>query len=243
MSRRSRSRACVLALVIGGAAWFSGTAAADNLVDPPGDFFPGKYYEYKAQFYLQRKQYRAALNMFQLSGFWADKMSQYNAGVMLFNGIGMRPDKVRGAAWFRIAAQSKDEIPVAALKIAMAELDDEQRAQSDLLFRELAAKYGDEVTLPRAIDRFYRDKADVTGHGLPDPNLKISEVGSLNLQVTGAAFLRGKNAELDDLVRQITGTVKVGTIRTLEVSPEARKDAASNVLDAGAGSTNVPDEH
>src|SRR5262249_24970326 len=102
--------------------------------DEPAHFFPGKYFEHKAQFYLKYKDYRAALEMFELSGFWADKVSQYNAGLMRFNGIGVLVDKVRGVAWMHIAAEAHDDLAERAFALAQAELSAAEREQAEALW-------------------------------------------------------------------------------------------------------------
>src|SRR5258706_14357890 len=79
--------------------------------DAPSRYFPGKYFEQKAQFYLKKQDYRTALRLFELSGYWADKVAQYNAGIMYFNGIGVPTDKVLGTAWPRRAAQTHHNPP------------------------------------------------------------------------------------------------------------------------------------
>ncbi len=68
-------------------------------MDMPSRFLPGIYFEHHAQIYLKHHDYKAALENFQLAGYWANKVAQYNVGIMYFNGIGTIPvDKVRGVA-------------------------------------------------------------------------------------------------------------------------------------------------
>jgi hypothetical protein len=228
----------VVGLLIAGILTASGARADSSFMhEPPSHFFPGKYFEGKAQFYLRMKQYRAALGMFQLAGYWAHKRAQYNAAVMLFNGIGIPADKVRGVAWFRIAAESHEELPTAALKAASTELTEEQLRQADIVWHELDAKYGDAVALPRAIDRFILDTHGMTDFGFAGGNLKVSEFGSDEFMVPGSDFLGRKKAKLDALIRQITGEVKVGAIQPLDVAADARKNASSAVLETGEAAT------
>jgi hypothetical protein len=225
----------VAGLLIAGILTASGVARADSsfMYEPPSHFFPGKYFEQKAQFYLRSKQYSAALDMFELAGYWADKRAQYNVAVMLFNGIGVPADKVRGVAWFRIAAESHEELPVAALKAASSELTEEELRHVEVVWHELDAKYGDAVTLPRAIDRFISDTHGMTNFGFPGGNLKVTELGGDGVPVPGADFLSHKKAMLDELIHQITGDVKIGAIQPLDVAADARKNASSTVIETG----------
>lgn len=214
---------------------------AVGLPDPPADFFPGKYYEWKAQFYLQRHQYRAALGMFELSGFWADKMSQYNAGVMLFNGIGIPADRPRGVAWLRIAAESREDLPVATYNAALSELSDAERSSATGIWHELDAKYGDKVSLPRAVDRYVLDTRGMTNFGIPDGNLQVSELGGYDVNVPAGKYMERKKAALEALIKEITGTVKVGAVQTLNVADDAKRNASSTVIETAAPS-NASDE-
>jgi hypothetical protein len=232
----------VAGFVIAGILTASSVARADSsfMLDPPSHFFPGKYFEEKAQFYLRMKQYGAALDMFQLAGYWADKRAQYNAGVMLFNGIGVPIDKVRGVAWFRIAAESHEELPTAALKAASTELSEEQIREANVVWHELDAKYGDAVALPRAIDRFISDSHGMTNFGFPGGNLNVTEFGSDEVAVPGADFLSRKKAMLDVLIHQITGDVKVGAVQTVRIDDEAKKNASGAQLDVGGEASHQP---
>lgn len=219
-----------------GALHALGLREPGGLPDPPADFFPGKYYEWKAQFYLNSHQYRAALDMFELSGFWADKMSQYNAGIMLFNGIGVPQDKARGVAWLRIAAESHEDLPVATYNAALVELSDAERSNATQIWHELDAKYGDKVSLPRAIDRYLLDAHGMTNFGIPDGNLVVSEVGGYDINVPAGKYMDRKKAELEALIKQITGTVKVGAVQSLDVANDAKRRASTKLIGTAAPS-------
>lgn len=224
----------VIATIAFGLAASCGVAQALGMPDPPSHFFPGKYFEWKAQFYLRSHQYRAALDMFELAGFWADKMAQYNAGIMLYNGIGIPADKPRGVAWLRIAAESREDLPVATYNAALVELDDGQRSEATAIWHELDAKYGDKVSIQRAINRFILDAHGMTNFGIPDPNLSVSEVGGYTVNVPGDKYMAQKKAELESLIREITGTVKVGAVQTLDVPDDARRNASDKAVEGDA---------
>jgi hypothetical protein len=206
--------------------------------DEPGQFFPGKYFEQKAQFYLKNKKYQAALEMFELSGFWADKISQYNAGLMYFNGIGVAVDKPRGVAWLGIAAEAHDDLAEHAFKLGYAQLSAPQQAQADAIRHELEAKYSDQVTVPRAVAQYEADSKQITGSHLGHVvgNLSVQEFGgeSHGMPETGNAFLARKDKEFTELLSKITGHVSVGAVRPLEVPDDARVNASNVPLDVGS---------
>jgi hypothetical protein len=195
--------------------------------DAPSSFFPGKYYEQKAQFYLKKRDYAAALQMFQLSGYWADKISQYNAGLMLFKGIGVPQDKVAGAAWLQLAAESHGDLAEAMLTSARAELTPDQLARSESAWRDLNEKYGNKVALPRALARFQSDQFIAVNHGRNVGNVSVYDtLGEGSPYYTeGSNYFASKQAELNSLIEQIGGTVSVGQLQTLplpEGAPASR---------------------
>ena len=198
----------------------------NNLVlsDPPGRIFPGKYFEYKAQFYLHKHDYRMALDMFELAGFWADKRAQYNAGIMYFNGIGVPVDKARGAAWLGIAAENHDDLSIATLQSAYAELSANEKQQAQNIWQDLDAKYGDAKAIPRALRNFGIETSNVTGsHVGFVGNLQIAERGSDDPNFLPASdYYRRQREQRDELISTITGHVTVGAVTTLPVSADAQ---------------------
>jgi TPR repeat protein len=223
--------AASLACCGGAAAAGSGSPGTvpSCLSEPPSRYFPGKYFEQKAQCSLKKGDYPEALRMFELGGLYADKLSQYNIGIMHFNGIGVPVDRPRGAAWLGIAAESHDDLADAALQAAYAELDADERVLADALFRELDARYGDAVALPRALAQYRLDTADSM--------FKLGSSGPGSVTTVGygsensADFVRRMDAQRDALVAQIKGHVTVGSVQALGVAPDARGNASDKVLE------------
>jgi TPR repeat protein len=216
----------------------------DGVWDEPAHFFPGIYFEHKAQFYLKNKDYRAALEMFELAGYWADKIAQYNAGLMYFNGIGVPADKPRGVAWLHIAAEAQDDLAGRALQLAYADLTAAQRAEADAIWHQLDEKYGDRVTLPRALNQYNADLTAVTGShlGYVIGNLSVQEVGGGDgLPEIGAVYLRRQDKTMNELISKITGHVRVGAVQPLKVADAARANASTIPLDVPQQP--APDSH
>ncbi len=207
------------------------TSSAFAVDDPPGRFLPGKYFEYKAQFYLKNRDYRAALEMFELAGYWANKIAQYNVGIMYFNGIGSLPvDKVRGVAWLGIAAEQHGELADAALQAAYAQLTPEQRVDADGIFRSLDEKYGDAVTLRRALNRYEDERRNVTGS-------RVGFVGNMTVYNSDGSFQSGNSyyadqkKEFDDYINASFGHVDVGELKPLDVPASAKANASTERLE------------
>ena len=198
--------------------------------DPPGNFFPGKYFQYKAQFYLKKKDYSEALRLFELAGFWANKIAQYNAGLMHYNGIGVPVDRVRGVAWLGIAAEAQDDLAVRALQVAYASLGADEKREAGALFKQLDEKYGDAVSLPRALSRFEDQARNVTGSRVGSiGNLTVYEAGiggNGSMGESGFTYLRRQGTTRDELIERITGRVTVGAVQPINVPAEALKNAS-----------------
>lgn len=224
-----------LGVLLYGCTGHLSAASIPALWEEPSSFFPGTYFDHKAQWYLKNKDYRAALEMFQLSGFWGNKLAQYNAAVMLFNGIGVPVDKVQGVAWFRIAAETHGDLVDNALKAASDELTDPQRAEADALWQTLDAKYGNKVTLDRAIARYEADLYTSTGHGHWKGNLQVYEMSGGGASVPGEVFDKRRDAQFAAFIGQLTGTVTVGKITALAVPDEVRTHASTSRIDGGEG--------
>lgn len=202
--------------------------------DPPSRFFPGKYFEQKAQFYLKNRDYRAALEMFELSGFWADKIGQYNAGLMYYNGIGVPVDKARGIAWLRIAAEGREELAERALQVAQGQVSVAELHRANALFEQLEQKYGDRYTLPRALAQFDQDVAMLTGSHLGHAIGPLSVQVAGDLPTTGEDYVRQISGERDQLISRIRGRVTVGAVAPLKVPQDARANASDTPLDAAS---------
>jgi len=223
----------ILLSLLGGNAIAGGGSGLDTfgVSDAPSRFFPGKYFEQKAQFYIKNKQYRAALEMFELSGFWADKISQYNAGLMYYNGIGVPVDKARGIAWLRIAAEGHEELAERALQVAQGQVSVAEQHRADALFAQLEQKYGDRYTLPRALAQFDQDSAMLTGSHLGHVVGPLSVQVAGDLPTTGEDYARQISGERDQLISRIRGRVTVGAVAPLKVPQDARTNASDAPLE------------
>jgi len=201
--------------------------------DPPGRIFPGKYFEYKARAYLKRGDYHGALGMFELAGFWANKIAQYNAGLMYYNGIGVPVDRVRGVAWLGIAAEAHDDLADRTLSVAYASLDATERQAADALWRQLDQKYGDAVSIKRALKNYAIATRTPTGSRVGFVgNLGVFETGpdSASSGEAGATYYRHQGEARDALIAQITGHVSVGTVERIDLPESAAPGATSTPI-------------
>ena len=239
--RKFRNFGIVLGLfciVLSGSAGAIGQGGMDRASyrsnDPPGRIFPGHYFEYKARFYLKKGDYRAALQMFELAGFWANKIAQYNAGIMYYNGIGVPVDRVRGVAWLGIAAEAHDDLADRALSVAYASLNDAEKRSADALWRQLAQKYGDAVSVRRALDNYAMETRAITGSHVgfvDDVRAYETGPGAATLGEAGSTYYARQAQTRDALISKITGHVTVGAVGPLDVPKDVLQKASQTPLE------------
>lgn len=140
-----------------GPAGQPGLAAPGGKCDPvlakalPGDF----------NFCLAAKDWQAghheqAAEFLKLAAGWGDKAAQMALGVAYFNGDGVPRDRALGLAWLALAAERHGAKASGLFVSARSKVDDAEFARADTLYRQMRAKYGDEVAAVRADNRYRR---------------------------------------------------------------------------------------
>lgn len=112
-------------------------------------------------------RHRAALEYYKVAAFWADKLGQYNVGVMYLQGEGVEFDPVRGWAWLELSAERNYPDMVDAADKLYELLDEAQRRDARrILEEELLPEYGDDVAIQRAAKEMRRNLRRGTGSRL-----------------------------------------------------------------------------
>jgi hypothetical protein len=135
--------------------------AAENT--PEADGRPGEYYFQQGARAFAKKDYRFAIEMYQVAASWAYKPAEFNLGVMYARGQGVPADLPRAMAWMALAAERNDKRYVDAREAVYAALSKEQFEQANAIFRDLKKTYGDETALRRAKARWAEVRNNVTG--------------------------------------------------------------------------------
>lgn len=107
--------------------------------------------------------HREALQMFLASARWADKLSQFNLGVMHYKGEGTDADPATAWAWFELSAERGYPQMVETADSLWADLDDAQRARAESIHAELLPVYGDAIAVDRTARYMKREKRKMTG--------------------------------------------------------------------------------
>lgn len=98
-----------------------------------------------------------------------DKYAQYMVGYMYLTGLAVDQDLVAASAWYRLAAERGTPEFVALRDRLVAELNDEQRRDSDALYKDLHSEYCDLAILLTSIKRLRSEASKVRDQIRLDP--------------------------------------------------------------------------
>lgn len=116
-----------------------------------------------AKFY-ESGWYHSARSRYFAAAWWADKLAQFNVGVMYLHGQGVERDLARGLAWLKVAAERGYPDMVTAVEQVQLRLNEDQLARAQAIFEsELLPDYGDEVAIERTAVRMERERRRATG--------------------------------------------------------------------------------
>jgi hypothetical protein len=111
--------------------------------------------------------YGAAIRRFEKAAFWADKVAQYNVGVMHFRGEGVRRDPARAWAWVALAAEREYDLMTETAAAIWQMLEPRERQQGvEILVNKLVPRYGDEVAVDRTTRHMGLEFVKATGSRL-----------------------------------------------------------------------------
>lgn len=108
--------------------------------------------------------YGFAMRRFEKAAYWADKVAQFNLGVMHYHGQGVDVDPARAWAWFNLAAEREYPHMVTLAEQVWSELDGAGQERAVSIFEsELLPEYGDEVAVRRTSRQMSREYRKATG--------------------------------------------------------------------------------
>lgn len=203
------NRSIAMAVVTVKLAFFTISATAGESTDFVMAEPPGIYYAQKADFYLKRYEYRSAIEMFELAGYWGNKTAQYNVGLMYWKGMGVPRDEARGTAWLGISAERHDELAEKTLRETYLKLSADDRKRANEIWEELNLKYGDKVTQARVDRRREEEKRSLTGsHVGFAGNVKVYS-SSWRYIGEGSQLVAGIDKSYDNYIGSMYGHVVV----------------------------------
>lgn len=134
-----------------------GPAASKAKCDPVlAKALPGDFDFCLASRHWSAGRHEQAVEFLQLAASWGDKAAQMALGVAYFNGDGIPRDRALGLAWLGLAAERQGAKASGLFASARSKVDDAEFERADALYRQMRAKYADEVAAVRADDRYRR---------------------------------------------------------------------------------------
>lgn len=220
-----------ITLLLTAALLFSVTAQARPVTGNTHQHAPGTLAHDDGNRAYRDGMYREALMKYVESAYWADKLSQYNLGVMHYHGEGVERDAAMAWAWFELAAERRYPQMVEAAEAVWKELDDDARERARGIHAELLPKYGDAVALERTAKVMEREWRNRTGTrvGADTGNLQVMDrTMPMGMSEPGHKFYAKERWDYDQIVaieKQIfenlsRGRVEVGDLETIEQDEE-----------------------
>lgn len=177
-----------------------------------------------------RGSYRSGLHLLKLAAGWGSKEAQYALGMIFFRGDQVKPDRARGIAWLRLAAERHDPETERVVRSMMALASDEERQRADRMFRQMLEKYGDRVAATRAWKRFKRWKAYQQHEEMSIVPACVSHGGADQESIgVGCSTVDNRYKSRLETLRDTyfegwRGVVKVGPLESVEPAPSGTTD-------------------
>jgi len=202
------------------------------------DNAPGTQFLERGNRFFRQNDYDAAAGYFRLAARWADKMAQFNLGMLYVNGQGVERDPLRGWAWIKLSAERgyPKNVKVAA-DIWSHFKDEHKKVARRILEEELKPEYGDEVAIPRTSNEMKRTLARKTSGGSRigvNRAVYVTDRGG-NFE-SGEQFFRDARWDFEQIVQFETrlqkalgsGNVRLRDFRTLDDGDETSAGADSS---------------
>lgn len=208
---------CLIALLMIALAAISLPVKALNYAEHT----PGHQHKIEGLRSYNAGQYYSAKSKFTAAAHWADKLAQYNIGVMNYHGQGVPRDLARAWAWFSLAAERGYPDMIDMAERVYGELDDDQKTRGREILEELKPRFGDAVAIERTARYMDRERRRATGS-------RLGSIGTLVIVDRPGQSRRGEEfyraeawdfrqiVELESRIYDAIGSGRV-TLRDLEV--------------------------
>lgn len=219
-----------------------------NKYNSYADNAPGTQFLERGNAFYRQGDYEAAEGNFRLAAYWADKLAQFNLGLMYVNGDGVERDPLRGWAWTKLSAERGYPKNVAVAADIWKQFSEEHRkVAGKILEEELKPKYGDEVAVPRTSNEMKRILArDTSGGSRVGANRVVYVTGRDGTFVSGNQFFRDERWDFEKIVQFETrlhkstgaGRVILHELQTVDDQDDedrAEQDTGGGGSESGSG--------
>lgn len=204
---------------------------------------PGTQFLERGNMFFRQGDYEAAVGNFKLAAHWADKLAQFNLGMMYVNGDGVDRDPLLGWAWIKLSAErGYPKNAAVATDIWNQFTDEHRKVAREILESELKPRYGDEVAIPRTSNEMKRMLARSTSGGSRvGVNRAVYVTGRDGTFVSGDQFFRDERWDFNKIVQFETrlhkaiggGNVILRDFQTVDDGESASE--SSDEPDSGSG--------
>lgn len=211
------------------------------------DNAPGTQFLERGNRFFRQGDYDAAVGNFRLAAHWADKLAQFNLGLMYVNGDGVERDPLRGWAWIKLSAERGYPKHAAVAADIRDQFSEEHReAARQILEEELKPEYGDAVAVPRTSHEMKRMLArNTSGGSRVGANRVVYVTGRDGTFVSGNQFFRDARWNFEKIVQFETrlqkslggGNVTLREFRTVEEGKPTSQSSDDDLPAAGANTS------
>ena len=147
-----------------------------------------------------------------------DKYAQYMVGFMYQSGIGVDEDSIAAAAWYQLAAERGTREFIVVRDRYLHVMDENDLADSIVLYRELRREYSDLAVLMSSIKRNVRELNSRTGSriGSQASPVTVIESGS-NRYSSGSDYYGSIRDELEARVLLLK---EIGDFQDIDADPD-----------------------
>lgn len=169
-----------------------------------------------------------ALSRMLEAAAWGDKTAQKVLGLAYFNGDGTPQDRALGLAWLGLSTERMQPENVGLFNSALEKVTPEQKARADVLYKQMRAKYADDVAAVRADKLFRRRMRELASNPVYGSGKCIKGVNSLgfaNPQNPDSVYacslmseqrvLNGLHARYDVYFQDWSGRVRTGEVEDI----------------------------
>jgi len=206
---------------------------------------PGTQFLERGNRFYKQGDFDAAAGYFRLAARWADKLAQFNLGMLHVNGSGVPRDPLRGWAWIELASErGYPKFEAVADEIWKQFSDEHRRVARAILEEELEPEFGDEVAVHRASNEMRRDrKGKTSGGSRVGVNRALYVVSRDGSFESGDQFMRDELWDFEKIIAFETRLYKAMadgnvTVRELQL-PE---DEAASESDQSTAETDSGDD-
>lgn len=164
---------------------------------------PGTQFLERGNTFFRQGDYDAAVGNYRLAAHWADKLAQFNLGMLYVNGDGVERDPLRGWAWIKLSAERGYPKNAAVAADIWNQFSDEHRkVAKEILENELKPEYGDAVAIPRTSNEMKRMLSRKTSGGSRvGVNRAVYVTGRGGSFVSGNQFFRDERWNFEAIVQ------------------------------------------